>query len=412
MPPTGRADHAPGSPDGGAAAALAEPATSAPAHSAPPSLGAIREEIDAIDRELISLLNRRAYASLEVARIKREAAAATGAAGDAAVATYVPGREQEVLDNVLSANKGPLTEAHVRAIYSEILSSSRALQRPLRIAFFGSAGTFTHRAAETAARVRFGSFVDYVPTRTVQEVFELAERGETDYGVVPVENSTEGSVGQTLDMFMDSHLKICSEIFLRITQHLIGRGPLSAITRVYSHPQALAQCRRWLNASLPTAELVESATTAAAVEHAAGDSSAAAIGSEEAAARYGVPILARGIQDQAHNTTRFLLLGREIGARSGHDKTSVLFSVRDRAGALYDVLSVFARRSINLTRIESRPSQRQPWEYVFFADFVGHPQDEAVAQALSEMHDACTMVKVLGAWPTERRVDDQPRAGA
>ncbi len=386
--------------------------TSRPADSgaAPASLGAIREEIDALDRQLIQLLNRRAAASLEVARIKREALGETG--GGASVATYVPGREQEVLNNVLSANKGPLTEAHVRAIYSEILSSSRALQRPLRIAFFGPAGTFTHRAAETAARVRFGSFVEYVPGRTVQDVFELTERGDTDYGVVPVENSTEGSVQQTLDMFMDSDLKICSEILLWITQHLIGHGPVSEIKRVYSHPQALAQCRRWLVAHLPQAELVESLSTTAAVEHAAQEAGAAAIGTEEAAARYGVPVLARGIQDQVHNSTRFLLLGRETGARSGHDKTSVLFSVRDRAGALYDVLSVFARRGINLTRIESRPSRRQPWEYVFFADFVGHPEDQEVSRALEEMYAACTMVKVLGAWPTERRVDDQPRASS
>ena len=370
----------------------------------PPDLRAIRDEIDRIDRELIALLNRRAEASVEVARIKREQGG-----GQATASTYVPGREQEVLNNVLGANAGPLTEAHVRAIYSEILSSSRALQRPLRIAFLGPTGTFTHRAAEAAARIRFGSFVDYVPARTVEEVFTLTDRGEADYGVVPVENTTEGSVGQTLDTFIDSPLKISSEILLLISHHLVGPGPLDQVTRVYSHPQALAQCRRWLTTNLPKAETVESSSTSAAAQRAAGEPGSAAIGTEEAAAQNGLTLLARGIQDQAHNTTRFLLLGKQIAARSGNDKTAILFSVRDRAGALFDVLSVFARRQINLTRIESRPSRRQPWEYVFFVDLNGHPDDTEVGAALEEVHAACTMVKVLGAWPVERRVDEQPR---
>jgi chorismate mutase/prephenate dehydratase len=386
----------------------------------PPDLRAIRDEIDRIDRELIALLNRRAEASVEVARVKREQGGgqeqpSTGAAGAQGVSrsagqtsTYVPGREQEVLNNVLAANAGPLAERHVRAIYSEILSSSRALQRPLRIAFLGPTGTYSHRAAETAARVRFGSFVDYVPARTVEEVFTLTDRGEADYGVVPVENSTEGSVGQTLDTFIDSPLKICSEILLLISHDLVGHGPLDQVTRVYSHPQALAQCRRWLSVNLPKAEAIESSSTSAAAQRAAGEPGTAAIGTEEAAVKNGLALLARGIQDQAHNTTRFLLLGKQIAARSGNDKTSILFSVRDRAGALFEVLSVFARREINLNRIESRPSRRQPWEYVFFVDLTGHPVDAEVEAALEEVQAACTMVKVLGAWPVERRVDEQP----
>ena len=371
--------------------------------SGAPDLRAIREEIDQIDRELIALLNRRASASVAVARAKR-----SGGKDSASTATYVPGREQEVLSNVLAANAGPLTEAHIRAIYSEILSSSRALQRPLRIAYLGPAGTFTFRAAEAAAQVRFGSFVDYVPGRTVEEVFLLTDRGEADYGVVPVENSTEGSVGQTLDMFIDSPLKICSEILLWITHHLIGRGPLEEVKRIYSHPQALAQCRRWLTTNLPRAETIESSSTSAAAQRAAGESESAAIGTEEAAAQNGLPLLARGIQDQAHNATRFLLLGKQVPAPTGNDKTSILFSVRDRAGALHDVLSSFASRRINLTRIESRPSRRQPWEYVFFVDLGGHPDDPPVAAALEELQGACTTVKVLGAWPVERRVEEQP----
>ncbi len=366
------------------------------------ALAAVRDEIDTIDRQLIDLLNRRAAASVEVARIKREGA----------VTTYVPSREQEVLNHILAANTGPLTEAHVRAIYSEIFSASRHLQRPLRVAYFGPPGTHTHRAAEGAARVRFGSFVDYIPLGTVEDVFGATERGNADYGVVPVENSTEGSVGQTLDLFIDSPLKICAEILLRITHHLVGQGPLESVQRVYSHPQALAQCRRWLLTNLPAVETVESSSTSAAVLQAAEESGVAAIGSEEAAARYNVPVLARSIQDQANNTTRFLLIGQDVGRPSGRDKTSILFSVRDRVGALHDVLSVFARRGINLTRIESRPSRREPWEYVFFVDFVGHPEEPNAAAALAEMQEPCTTVKVLGAWPTERRVDDQPQAPA
>jgi chorismate mutase/prephenate dehydratase len=363
------------------------------------ALGEIRREIDAIDAELIRLLNRRATASVEVARIKR--------GGD--VSTYVPSREQEVLRNVLAANTGPLTEAHVRAVYAEIFSSSRALQRPLRIAFLGPARTFTQRAAEEAARIRFGSFVEYLPTRTIEEVFSWTERGEADYGVVPVENSSEGSVGQTLDLFIDSPLKICSEILLNITHHLVGRGPLKAVRRVYSKDQALAQCRRWLFANLPDAELVETSSTAVAAEQAAREDGTAAIGTEQLASEYGLNVLARGIQDQANNTTRFLLIGKAIGQPSGYDKTSILFAVRDRVGALHDVLSVFAKRQINLTRIESRPSRRQPWEYVFFVDLMGHPSDSNTAEALAEMEEACTEVKVLGAWPAEQRVDDQRR---
>ena len=370
--------------------------------SASAALATIRDEIDALDQQLIELLNRRAAASVEVARIKRN--------GD--VTTYVPSREQEVLNNILAANQGPLNEAHVRAIYSEILSASRNLQRPLRVAYFGPSGTNTHRAAEAAAKVRFGSFVEYIPLRTVEDVFSAAERGNADYGVVPVENSSEGSVGQTLDLFIDSPLKICAEILLRITHHLVGQGPMEQVQRVYSHPQALAQCRRWLLANLPTAEVLESSSTSAAVRRAAEEAQVAAIGSEEAAVEYNVPVLARSIQDQANNTTRFLLVGQSIGRPSGRDKTAILFSVRDRVGALHDVLSVFARRRINLTRIESRPSRREPWEYVFFVDFTGHAEEPNAAEALLEMRDACTMVKVLGAWPTERRIDDQRRASA
>ncbi|MGH2369508.1 MAG: prephenate dehydratase domain-containing protein, partial [Chloroflexota bacterium] len=281
-----------------------------PDRPAEEALATIRQEIDSIDRQLIELLNRRAAASVEVARIKRD--------GD--VSTYVPSREQEVLNNLLAVNRGPLTEAHVRAIYAEILSASRHLQRPLRIAYFGPAGTFTHRAAEAAARVRFGSFVEYIPARTVEEVFTITERVNADYGVVPVENSTEGSVGQTLDLFIDSPLKICAEILLRITHHLIGHGPLSEVRRVYSHPQALAQCRRWLTNNLPNAETRESSSTSAAAQQAAEEPGTAAIGTEEAAARYGLEVLGRAIQDQAHNTTRFLLIGEKIGRPSGRDK--------------------------------------------------------------------------------------------
>jgi len=352
-------------------------------------LEAWREQIDALDRQIVALLNRRAELARQIGWSKR----------NQGEAVFIPEREEAVLRNVLAANCGPLTTAHLRAIYGEVLSASRALQRRLRVAYFGPAATFTHRAA----RVRFGSFAEYVPARSIDEVFARTETGEADYGVVPVENSTEGAVTHTLDLFVESPLKICSEVSLPIVHHLLSRAArLEEVQRVYSHWQALGQCRRWLAEHLPGRELVEAPSTAGAARQAAAEAGAAAIGTEEAAALYGLQALARQINDQTDNYTRFLVIGRQMSRPSGRDKTSVLFSVRDRPGALHQVLGVFARRQINLSRIESRPSKRKAWEYIFFVDLDGHPEVEPAASALAELEQECLLVKVLGAWPVEQ----------
>lgn len=359
-------------------------------------LEACRREIDDVDGQIVDLLNRRARLAQRIGEVKRQEKDAT----------FVPGREQQVLNNVLLANGGPLSRDHVRAIYTEILSASRALQRPLRIAYLGPEATFTHRAATTS----FGRFADYTPTRRLEDVFQYAEQGHVDYGVVPIENSTEGAVSHTLDLFVDSPLKICSEILLVITHHLLANCRVEQVQRVHSHPQGLAQCRRWLAEHLPHAELIEESSTAHAAQRAASESQAAAIGTEEAAELYGLDVLADNIQDQAHNFTRFLVVGQEMSQPSGYDKTSIIFAVRDRVGALHAALGVFAGRGINLTRIESRPSKRRAWEYIFFADFVGHPLDDRVAGALTDLERECTLVKVLGAWPLEQRNDFRAQA--
>ena len=368
----------------------------------PSTLEGIRREIDAIDLELIALLNRRASMSVQVARVKRT--------NDAP--TYQPGREQEVIRNAQTASAGPLADRHIRAIWSEILSASRDLQRSLKIAYLGPANTFSHRAAEVAARVRFGTFVEYVPCRNFNEVFAVTERGVVDLGVVPVENSVEGSVGGSLDLFVESPLQICSEIRLQITHHLVGHGPYQQAVRVYSHPQALGQCRAWLARNIPNAQAVETSSTASAAERAAADPEGVGIATEGAAVQAGIPVLVRSIQDHAHNTTRFVVLGKSYGARTGNDRTAILFVTQHRPGALHEVLRQLAERGLNLTNIESRPSRRggDLWEYYFFVDFDGHPDDPLVKDALDAMRLASMTLKVLGSWPIETRIDETPPA--
>lgn len=367
----------------------------------PPALADIRLQIDTVDRELVALLNRRARLSVEVAGVKR----------GAGTATYHPAREHQVVTNVLEANDGPLAPAHVRAIWAEILSASRDLQRPMRVAYLGPANTFSHRAAEVAARVRFGSFAEYVPCRSFAEVFAATERGTADIGVVPVENSVEGAVGGVLDVFAESPLVIAAEIRLQITHFLVGHGPLGLVERVYSHPQALGQCRNWLMQNLPNAQTIETSSTANSAERAADDPRGAGISTEAAGAHAGVAVLARSIQDHAHNTTRFGVLSRHVAAPTGRDRTAILFATQHRPGTLQQVLRQLSERKLNLTRIESRPSRRgtEPWEYLFFVDFDGHPDEPVVAEALVAMRSACQSLKVLGAWPIEDRVDDAPR---
>lgn len=349
------------------------------------TLAHYREDIDRLDRDIVALLNARARVVLEVGEAKANHQAAV----------FVPEREEQVYANIRAANEGPLRADALKSIYREVISSMRSLEQHLTIAFLGPLHTFTHQAAVA----RFGDAARYLPLRTVPEVFAYTEKDSADYGVVAVENSTGGMVGETLDLFVSTDLKICAEIMLPIHHYMLSTVDLDKVTHVYVHPQAHAQCRNWLASHLPGAEMIEATSNARAAELASDDAGSAAIGPEVAARAYGLKVLAANIEDMAINVTRFLVLGREMGRRSGKDKSAVLFSIRDRVGALRDALDVFERHGINLTKIESRPSRRKVWDYVFFADFIGHPEDNHVATALEELRDQCQHVKVLGSWP-------------
>jgi chorismate mutase / prephenate dehydratase len=345
-----------------------------------------RARIDEIDRQLLRLLNQRAELSLQIGRAKRE----TGEP------VHVPEREQGILDELDRLNPGPLPGGAIRAIWSEILSASRSLQRPFRVAYFGPQGTYTHMAAIR----HFGSSAEFVPVRGIPDVFEEVERGRADVGVVPIENSSEGVVNHTLDGLIDSELLICGEASLEIHHNLLSRaGDLADVKRVFSHPQALAQCRGWLNRNIPDAEVVEMTSTSAAVEQTALDPTTAAIASELAGQLYRVPALRERIEDYANNVTRFLAVGRRAAGRTGRDKTSILFSIRDEVGTLHRILEPFASARLSLTKIESRPTRRRPWEYVFFVDFEGHRDDPVTQGVLAAVRERCLFLKVLGSYP-------------
>ncbi len=347
----------------------------------------LRQEIDRIDAELVRLLNERAQVVLEVAHQKSQ----TG------TTTFVPDREKQVIDNILAASNGPLKPEHLRSIYREILSSSRSLQRKLRVAYLGPAATFSHEAALKL----FGDATEMVPVPSIRDVFLETERGGTDYGVVPVENSTEGSVLFTLDSFIDSELKACAELSLPIVQNLMARCRKEEIKTVYSHPQALAQVRGWLAANLPGAEPVQSLSTARAAELAAADPTGAAVAPALAAEVYGLDLLETGIQDLSNNITRFLAIGAATAGPTGRDKTAVIVSIKDRVGALHEMMEVFAQTSVSLSHIQSRPSKRKAWDYLFFMEMEGHVADANVKTALERLEQQGSTVKVLGSWPRE-----------
>lgn len=344
-----------------------------------------RTEIDRIDRDLVRLLNERARVSLEIARHK----------ADSHGHIFVPERELQVISNVTAANSGPLKAEHLRSIYREILSASRDLQRRPKVAFLGPPATFSHQAALRL----FGESTDLIPVPTIRDVFMETERGGTEYGVVPVENSTEGTVQDTLDSFVDTELKVCAEFGLPIVQNLMARCPLEEVKTVYSHPQAIAQCRRWLGTNLPRAELVQVFSTVKAAEEAAEDPTGAAIAPAPAADVYNLNILESGIQDLASNITRFLVIGPSFPAPTGRDKTAVILSIKDRVGALHTLMGAFARHGVNLSNIQSRPSKRKVWNYYFFVELDGHATDPDFQAAMEELEQQCQMVKVLGSWP-------------
>ena len=350
------------------------------------SLDEWRTQIDDLDRRLLRLLGQRAELSVAIGRAKREAGQPV----------FVPERERVLVDDLVRLTPSPLQTDAVRAIWGEILSSSRGLQQSFHVAHFGPTATFTHQAALH----HFGASVSYRPTRAIPEVFSLVERGDVDVGVVPVENSTEGAVNHTLDCLVDSELLVSGEIRLEIHHCLLSRArELAEVKRVYSHPQPIGQCREWLDRNLPHAETVETTTTANAAERVAEDATAAAIASDLASRVYGVPILRERIEDVPHNVTRFFVLGQHPVGPTGRDKTSLAVSIRDEVGTLHRILEPFAVARLNLTKIESRPTRRRPWEYVFFVDFEGHQTDPVTRGGLAAVRERCLFLTVLGSYP-------------
>jgi chorismate mutase/prephenate dehydratase len=350
-------------------------------------LDQLRGQIDAVDRRLLAELNERARLVAAVGDVKR----ATGAA------VYSAPREQEILARVVHENPGPFPSAALAPIFREIISACRTLEEPLRIAYLGPEGTNSH----LAAREEFGASTRLFGVPSIPAVFAAVERGEADLGVVPVENSTEGVVTQTLDAFVDTELTLCGEVVLRISYHLLSRsGRMDDVKRVVSHPQGLAQCRGWLDAHLPHAERQESASTAAAARLAGENGEVAAIASAIAAEAYALRTIEASIEDRRDNTTRFLLLGRTPPAPSGSDLTCAVFTVRkDESGALYKLLEPFAREGVNLTAIQARPIKGKPWEYLFYLDVEGHPCEERVGRALADAARCAHSHKILGSFP-------------
>lgn len=349
------------------------------------NLKTLRQQVDEVDSNIVKLLNKRASISLKIGRIKAKDKSSV----------YVPDRETQIYQRIIQLSQGPLPERALKAIYREIMSGSLSLEKALNIAYLGPAYTFTH----LAALKKFGSLVNYLPVNNISEVFAEVEKERVDYGVVPIENSTEGAVNHTLDMFVESDLKICSEVMLEISHNLLSLGARDKIKKIYSNPQVFGQCRMWLETNLPKAELIEVSSTTKAAELSAKDKTAAAIASALAADHYGLKIIARSIEDSSHNVTRFLVIGRTEARPTKKDKTSIMFSIKDKVGALHDMLVPFKKYGINLTKIESRPSKRKAWEYYFFVDMGGHYQEKNVARALNELEKNCSYLKILGSYP-------------
>jgi len=353
-------------------------------------LSSIRERIDTVDREIQALINERARYAQEVGKSKGNIAA---------IEYYRPEREAEVLRAVLERNDGPLRDEEMLRLFREIMSACLAQQEPLKIGFLGPEGTFT----QTAVNKHFGHSVRCLPFSTIDEVFQEVESGAADFGVVPIENSTEGTVNHTLDMFLTSPLKIGGEIELRIEQHLLGDlESLDSVRRICAHEQSLAQCRGWLREYMPHAELIGVNSNAAGARRARDEKGTAAIGGLAAAEVYDLKIMVNNIEDQADNSTRFLVVGRKLLTPSGDDKTSILISTEGTVGSpgvLHSLLQPFAKHGLNMTRIESRPSRRKNWDYVFFIDVDGHAEESPLKEALAELKSGSSLFRIVGAYP-------------
>ena len=344
-----------------------------------------RKAIDKLDAQLVKLLNERTKHVLAIGEIKLKAGEEI----------YAPHRERAVFHRVCKLNAGPMSNDSLRAIYREIMSCALSLEKSMTIAYLGPEATFTHQAAIQ----RFGSSLLYSAQKTIADVFAEVSKNRADYGVVPVENSTEGVVTHTLDMFVDSDLKVVAQIVLPVQQCLLSNARRSEIKKLFAHPQSLAQCRGWIQNHLPHVEIIETSSNARSAELAAKERNTAAIAGVLAAEKYGLPVLELDIQDNAANATRFLVLGRQCSPPTGDDRTSLMVSIAHKVGALHHALAAFRRNRINLTKIESRPSKRKAWEYFFFIDCDGHMHDRKVTKAIEQLELECSFVKVLGSYP-------------
>ena len=343
-----------------------------------------RAAIDALDREILERLSERARHALAIGALK--------GGGNA----YRPERETQVITALHARNAGPLPNAAVTGVFREIMSACRALEQTMRVGYLGPAGTFSHAAVAK----HFGAQVEAVPFPTFDEIFRAVESGQTEYAVVPVENSTEGAVGRTLDLMCTTDLSVCGEIKLRVQQNLLTNAPdYASVRSVYSHGQSLAQCVRWLAQHLPGVPRIAVASNAEAARLAAAEPGAAAIAGENAGAIYGLATLAPHIEDEPNNTTRFWVLGRQQVAPSGRDETSLVMSCPNRPGAVYELLEPLARHGVSMSRFESRPARTGLWEYLFFVDLVGHREDAKVASALAELAQKAPFLKLLGSYP-------------
>lgn len=348
----------------------------------------IRKMIDELDKEILDLLNQRAGLSMEIGRLKKE--------GD--IKAYDPIREHEILEFIKSINKGPISNDSVGNVFVEIISACRSLVKKNIVTYLGPPGSYTHLACIR----NFGSSVKAIPKANIDDIFEAVEKEESEYGVMPVENSLEGSVNKTLDMFIEHEVKISGEIYLKISHCLLSMNENPAdIQIIYSHPQALAQCSKWIKRNYPGAELIETLSTAKAAEMASKNTNSAAVASPFSARLYGLKILNSNIEDNANNYTRFFIISNQISKRTGKDKTSILLSIPHVPGSLYKALKIFYENGINLTKIESRPVKGRPWEYFFFIDFEGHVEDQDVQYSLREIKNQVIFIKLLGSYPKE-----------
>ncbi len=346
----------------------------------------LRKKIDQINAEILELLNERASVVLEVGKVKKKAKSDY----------HVLDREHKIYQKLAKLNKGPFPSSAIRPVFREIISASLSLEHELRVAYLGPEATFCH----IAAIQQFGQSATFIQSRSLRDVFNMVERGESNYGVVPIENTTEGVVNPTLDMFIDSLLKISAEILLGVSHHLLSKnGKLEGIKEIYSHSQAIAQCSNWLERNVPDIPVLEIFSTAKAAQSAAKNPKIAAIAGEFAAKFYGLKPIFKNIEDNPKNFTRFWVIGKKSTGSTGEDKTSVMLSVKDGVGALHKTLKPFAKHKINLAKIESRPFRQRPWEYIFFIDLEGHTNDKNVSRALDEVKDTAQFLKILGSYP-------------